>query len=176
MKVIANLCGRRINYCYATTYFDLDAFNKIYLANKKSGCWICIDECQNIKFDLLEILANRIAEIYRIMQTSGMEEDDYSGSEEKSLVKLNVFFYRELSYNIPYNKESIPKIIKNYYRHIALPQIDYEFYLNQILSNFNWENHDEITNKIIYILNYATNKMSIMKKKIFNNAIHFTNN
>ena len=165
MKVIANLCGRRINYCYATTYFDLDAFNKIYLANKKSGCWICIDECQNIKFDLLEVLANRVAEIYRIMQTSGMEEDDYSGSEEKSMVKLNVFFYRELSYNIPYKKDSIPKIIKNYYRHIALPQIDYEFYLNQVLSNFNWENHEEITNKIIYILNYATNKMSIMKKK-----------
>ena len=43
LKVIANLCGRRINYFYATTYFDLEAFNKIYLANKKSGCWLCID-------------------------------------------------------------------------------------------------------------------------------------
>ena len=165
LKVIANLCGKRINYFYATTYFDLDAFNKIYLANKKSGCWLCIDECQNIKYDLLEILANRVAEIYRIMQTSGMEEDDYTGNEEKSMVKLNVFFYRELSYYIPYDKESIPKIIKNYYRHIALPKIDYEFYLNQVLANFNWENHEEMTNKILYILHYASNKMTIMKKK-----------
>ena len=165
LKVIANLCGRRINYFYATTYFDLEAFNKIYLANKKSGCWLCIDECQNMKYDLLEILANRVAEIYRIMQTSGIEEDDFSGSEEKSIIKLHVFFYRELSCHIPYNKDSVPKIIKNYYRHIALPKMDYEFYLNQILTNFNWDNHDEITNKILYILNYASNKMSIMKKQ-----------
>ena len=165
LKVIANLCGRRINYFYATTYFDLEAFNKIYLANKKSGCWLCIDECQNMKYDLLEILANRVAEIYRIMQTSGIEEDDFSGSEEKSIIKLHVFFYRELSCHIPYNKDSVPKIIKNYYRHIALPKMDYEFYLNQILTNFNWDNHDEITNKILYVLNYASNKMSIMKKQ-----------
>ena len=165
LKVIANLCGKRINYFYATTYFDLEAFNKIYLANKKSGCWLCIDECQNIRYDLLEILANRVAEIYRIMQTSGIEEDDFSGSEEKSIVKLHVFFYRELSCTTPYNKDSVPKIIKNYYRHIALPKIDYEFYLNQVLVNFNWDNHDEITNKILYILNYAANKMSVMKKQ-----------
>ena len=164
LKIIANLCGKRINYFYATTYFNLSGFNKIYLANKKSGCWICIDECQNIKYDLLEILANRVAEIYRIMQTSGMDEDDYTGNEEKSMVKLNIFFYRELSYYVPYKKESVPKIIKNYYRHIALPKLDYEFYLNQVLANFNWENHDEMTNKILYILNYVTNKMSLMKK------------
>ena len=90
-KVLANLCGKRINYCYATSYFDLEAFNRIYLANKKSDCWLCIDECQNIKFELIEILANRIAEIYRIMQTSGVEEDDFIGNEEKSMVKINIF-------------------------------------------------------------------------------------
>ena len=164
LKVLANLCGRRINYFYATTYFDLNAFNRIYLANKKSGSWLCIDEYQNIRFDLLEILANRVAEIYRIMQTSGMEEDDLIGGEEKSMVKLNIFFYRELSYYVPFKKESIPTIIKNYYRHIALPRIDYEFYLNQILTNFNWENHEEISSKIMFLLNYVTNKMSFMKK------------
>ena len=165
LKVIASLCGKRINYFYATSYFDLEAFSKIYLANKKSGCWLCIDECQNIKYDLLEILANRVAEIYRIMQTSGIDEEDFSGSEEKSMVKLHIFFYRELSCCFPYKKESVPKIIKNYYRHIAIPKIDYEFYLNQVLTNFGWENHDEITNKILYILNYAANKMNIMKKQ-----------
>ena len=164
LKVLANLCGRRINYFYATTYFDLNAFNRIYLANKKSGSWLCIDEYQNIRYDLLEILANRVAEIYRIMQTSGMEEDDLIGGEEKSMVKLNIFFYRELSYYVPFKKESIPTIIKNYYRHIALPRIDYEFYLNQILTNFNWENHEEISSKIMFLLNYVTNKMSFMKK------------
>jgi len=165
LKVIANLCGRRINYFYATSYFDLNAFNKLYSVNKKTGCWLCIDECQNIKYDLLEILANRVAEIYRIMQTSGIEEDDFSGSEEKSIIKLHVFFYRELSCHFPYNKNEVPKIIKNYYRHIAIPKIDYEFYLNQVLTNFNWENHDEITNKILYILNYVSNKMTVMKKQ-----------
>ena len=164
-KVLANLCGKRINYCYATSYFDLEAFNRIYLANKKSDCWLCIDECQNIKFELIEILANRIAEIYRIMQTSGVEEDDFIGNEEKSMVKINIFFYRELSYYIPYDKDSIPKVIKNYYRHIALPKIDYEFYLNEILNNYGFENHEEIMNKIIYILNYISSKMSIMKKQ-----------
>ena len=87
------------------------------------------------------------------------------------MVKLNIFFYRELSYYVPFKKESIPTIIKNYYRHIALPRIDYEYYLNQILTNFNWENHDEISCKILYLLNYVSNKMSFMKKNYL--VMHF---
>ena len=78
LKILANLCGKRINYYYATSYFSLESFNKIYLANRKTGCWLCIDQCQNINFDLIEILATRIADIYRIMQSTGTEEEDFS--------------------------------------------------------------------------------------------------
>ena len=165
LKVLANICGKRINYFYATSYFSLESFNKIYFANKKTGCWLCIDECQNIKFDLIEILATRIADIYRIMQTSGTEEEDFSGGEEKSIVKMNIFFYRELSYYAPFKSDSIPKIIKNYYRQIALPKLNYSYYLNQILINFGFDLHEEITNKILYVMNYVTFKMNIMKNK-----------
>jgi hypothetical protein len=165
LKVLANICGKRINYFYATSYFSLESFNKIYYANRKTGCWLCIDECQNIKFDLIEILANRIADIYRIMQSSGMDEEDFGGSEEKSTVKMNIFFYRELSYYEPFKSDSIPKIIKNYYRQIALPKINYSLYFDQILSNFGFPSHEEITNKILYILNYVCCKMNVMKNQ-----------
>ena len=165
LKVLANLCGKRINYFYATSYFSLESFNTIYNANKKSGCWLCIDECQNINYDLIEILATRIADIYRIMQTTGTDEEDFSGGEEKSLIKMNIFFYRELSYYAPFKSDSIPKIIKNYYRQIALPKINYSYYLNQILINFGFALHEEITNKILYVMNYVTCKMKVMKNK-----------
>ena len=165
LKVLANICGKRINYFYATSYFSLESFNKIYYANRKTGCWLCIDESQNIKFDLIEILANRIADIYRIMQSSGMDEEDFGGSEEKSTVKMNIFFYRELSYYEPFKSDSIPKIIKNYYRQIALPKINYSLYFDQILSNFGFPSHEEITNKILYILNYVCSKMNVMKNQ-----------
>ena len=165
LKVLGNLCGKRINYFYATSYFSLESFNKIYYANRKSGCWLCIDECQNINFDLIEILATRIADIYRIMQSSGTDEEDFGGGEEKSTVKMHIFFYRELSYYVPFKSESIPKIIKNYYRQIALPKMNYSYYLNQTLSNFGFENYEDITNKILYVLNYVSCKMSVMKNQ-----------
>ena len=163
LKILANLCGKRINYYYATSYFSLESFNKIYLANRKTGCWLCIDQCQNINFDLIEILATRIADIYRIMQSTGTEEEDFSGGEEKSTIKINIFFYRELSFYAPFKSDSIPKIIKNYYRQIALPKLNYSYYLNQILNNFGFENHEEITNKILYVMNYVSCKMDVMK-------------
>ena len=165
IRTLANICGKRINYFYATSYFSLESFNKIYYANKKTGCWLCIDECQNINFDLIEILATRIADIYRIMQSSGVDEEDFSGGEEKSTLKMNIFFYRELSYYSPFKSDSIPKIIKNYYRQIALPKMNYNYYLNQILNNFSFENHEEITNKILYIMNYVSCKMKVMKSQ-----------
>ena len=165
LKVLANICGKRINYFYATSYFSLESFNKVYHANRKTGCWLCIDECQNINFDLIEVLATRIADIYRIMQSNGTEEDDFVGGEEKSSIKMSIFFYRELSYYSPFKSDSIPKIIKNYYRQIALPKLNYSYYLNQILTNFGFDNYEEITNKILYVLNYATCKINAMKNK-----------
>ena len=165
LKVFANLCGKRINYCFTTSYFSLESFNKIYNANRKTGCWICIDECQNINFDLIEILANRVADIYRIMQSNGTEEEEFTPGEEKSTIKMSIFFYRELSYYAPFKSESIPKVIKNYYRNIALPNMNYSFYLNEILNNFGFESHEEITHKILYIMNYVVSKMKVMKQQ-----------
>ena len=86
----------------------MESFKKIYLANRKTGCWLCIDQCQNINFDLIEILATRIADIYRIMQSTGTEEEDFSGGEEKSTIKINIFLYRELSFYAPFKSDSIP--------------------------------------------------------------------
>ena len=165
LKVLANLCGKRINYCFTTSYFSLESFNKIYNANKKTGCWLCIDECQNINFDLIEILANRVADIYRIMQSNGTEEEEFTPGEEKSTIKMSIFFYRELSYYAPFKSDSIPKVIKNYFRNIALPNMNYSFYLNEILNNFGFENHEEITHKILYVMNYVVSKMNVMKQK-----------
>ena len=68
LEVFSKLCGKRINYVNATSNFDIISLNKMLYANIKYGSWICIDESQNIKYELLEILSGRIMEIYRIIR------------------------------------------------------------------------------------------------------------
>ena len=63
LEIFSKLCGKRINYINATTNYDINSFNKILYGNIKYGSWICIDESQNIKYELLEILSGKIMEV-----------------------------------------------------------------------------------------------------------------
>ena len=77
LEIFTKLCGKRINYINSTLNYDITSFNKVLYGNIKYGTWICIDQSQNIKFELLEILAGKIMEIYRIVRGE-IEGEDFA--------------------------------------------------------------------------------------------------
>ena len=163
LKIFGNLCGKNINYINTTKNFSFTSFSNFFYGNIKQGCWLCIDETQNIKYEILETLALRIAEYYRILQSGGEFELENGDKVVANVTQFSIFFYRTLPYNSPLDDNSIPKVVKNYYRHISLPKFDYNYYLEQSLINLSVEKSKERANKIFYILKYLTCKASPFK-------------
>ena len=163
LKIFANLCGKKINYINTTKNFSLASFSNFFYGNIKQGCWLCIDETQNIKYEILETLALRIAEFYRILQAGGEFELENGDKVQANVNQFSIFFYRELPYISPFKENSIPKVIKNYYRHISMPKFDYYYFLNQSLINLSIDKNEERTNKIFYVLKYLQCKISTFK-------------
>ena len=166
IRNFSNLCGKRINYISSNENYSVQAFNNVLLGNLKNGCWICIDRTENMKFELLEVLAVRILEVYRIFRECG-EDDIYAENGEKYQMKvkqMNIFIYRYLPSVNVFNKNDIPANIKNYFRQIAIPFFDMKFYIYNMLNNLAIENCKEMTNKIYYTINYANSIISFTKK------------
>jgi hypothetical protein len=112
----------------------------------------------------METLALRIAEYYRILQSGGEFELENGEKVTANVNQFNIFFYRQLPYIAPFDENSIPKVIKNYYRHIAMPKFDYFFFLNQSLINLSIDKNEERSNKVFYILKYLQCKVSTFKR------------
>ena len=163
LKIFGNLCGKKINYINTTKNFSFTSFSNFFYGNIKQGCWLCIDETQNIKYEILETLALRIAEYYRILQAGGEFELENGDKVVANATQFSIFFYRTLPFDTPFNNDSIPKVVKNYYRHISLPKFDYVYYLEQSLINLSVEKSEERANKIFYILRYLQCKASPFK-------------
>ena len=163
LKIFGNLCGKKINYINTTKNFSFTSFSNFFYGNIKQGCWLCIDETQNIKYEILEILALRIAEYYRILQAGGEFELENGDKVVANATQFSIFFYRTLPFDKPFYEKDIPKVIKNYYRHISLPKFDYVYYLDQSFINLSVERSDERANKIFYILRYLQCKASPFK-------------
>ena len=163
LKIFANLCGKKINYINTTKNFSFTSFSNFFYGNIKQGCWLCIDETQNIKYEIMENLALRIAEFYRILQSGGEFELENGDKVQANVNQFSIFFYRELPYISPFEENSIPKVLKNYYRHISMPKFDYYYFLNQSLINLSIDKNEERANKIFYILNYLQCKVSTFK-------------
>ena len=113
LKTFANLCGKRINYVNTTENFTIQGFNNILYGNLKTGSWICLNNSENMKFDLLEILGNRILEVYRMLiKATSRQEEYFIENGEKFPVKvkqLNIFLYRNLSYQDKFNADDYSK-------------------------------------------------------------------
>ena len=167
LELFAKLCGKRINYINATSNYDVTSFNKVLFGNIRYGTWICIDKSQNIKYELLEVLAGRIMEIYRVIRGE-IEEEEFGEIIDKTqnaFKHTNVFIYRDLSFSKPFDINEIPKIIKSYYRQVGIPKINMVMYLKETLNNLNIENASELTNKILYIIKNASLTLSAFKNK-----------
>ena len=163
LKIFGNLCGKKVNYINTTKNFSFTSFSNFFYGNIKQGCWLCIDETQNIKYEIMETLALRIAEFYRILQAGGEFELENGEKVQANVSQFSIFFFRELPYVSPFDDNSIPKVLKNYYRHIAMPKFDYYYFLNQSLINLSIDRNDERTNKIFYIFNYLQCKIATFK-------------
>ena len=168
LRTFANLCGKRIQYINTTENFNLQGFNNTLYGNLKTGCWICLNNTDNMKFELLEILGNRILEVYRILIHASSGQDEYfieNGDKFPVKVKqTNIFLYRNLSYETKFNSEEIPKNIKNYFRQIAVPSLDARFFLLNALRSFDFNDCESMTNKIMYIISFANKKIKGTKK------------
>ena len=168
LKTFANLCGKRINYINTTENFSVQGFNNILYGNLKTGSWICLNNTENMKFDLFEILGNRILEVYRILIHASSGQDEYfTENGEKFPVKVkqtNIFLYRNLSFERKFNVEDIPKNIKNYFRQIGVPCLDYRYYLLNALKSFDLEKPEQLCNKIIYSISWANKKSEGIRK------------
>ena len=167
LEIFSKLCGKRINYINSTHNYDINSFNKILFGNIKYGSWICIDQSENIKYEIFEVLAGRIMEVYRIIRGE-IEDEELSEIGDKlqnqnAIKNTNIFIYRDLSFYKPFNSDEIPKIIKNYYRQVALPKINIRLYLQETFINLNIDNGQEISNKILYIIRYASSTLSVLK-------------
>ena len=163
LKIFANLCGKKINYINTSKNFSFASFSNFFYGNIKQGCWLCIDETQNIKYEIMETLALRIAEFYRILQSGGEFELENGEKVQANVSQFSIFFYRELPYLEPFAESSLPKVLTNYYRHISMPKFDYFYFLNQSLINLSIDKNEERANKIYYILKYLQCKVSSFK-------------
>ena len=163
LKIFGNLCGKKINYINTTKNFSFNSFSNFFYGNIKQGCWLCIDETENIKFEILETLALRIAEYYRILQSGGEFELENGDKVVANVTQFSIFFYRSLPFNSPFEESSIPKVVKNYYRHISLPKFDYVYYFEQSFVNLSVDKSEERANKMFYILRYLQCKVSPFK-------------
>ena len=163
LKIFGNLCGKKINYINTTKNFSFNSFSNFFYGNIKQGCWLCIDETENIKYEILEILALRIAEYYRILQSGGEFELENGDKVVANVTQFSIFFYRTLPFDTPFEESSIPKVVKNYYRHISLPKFDYVYYLEQSFINLSVDKSEERANKMFYILRYLQCKASPFK-------------
>ena len=163
LKIFANLCGKKINYINTSKNFSFTSFSNFFYGNIKQGCWLCIDETQNIKYEIMETLALRIAEFYRILQSGGEFELENGDKVQANVSQFSIFFYRELPYLEPFSESSLPKVLTNYYRHISMPKFDYFYFLNQSLINLSIDKNEERANKIFYVLKYLQCKVSSFK-------------
>ena len=163
LKIFANLCGKKINYINTSKNFSFASFSNFFYGNIKQGCWLCIDETQNIKYEIMETLALRIAEFYRILQSGGEFELENGEKVQANVSQFSIFFYRELPYLEPFAESNLPKVLTNYYRHISMPKFDYFYFLIQSLINLSIDKNEERANKIYYILKYLQCKVSSFK-------------
>ena len=167
LKIFAGLLGKRINYINTAETYTLKGFNHTLFGNLKTGCWLALENTENLKFEDLEILANRIIDVYRIIHSSG-EEDIYNENGEKyacKLKQLNLFLIRNIRLGECFNNENIPNVVKNYFRQVGLPVIDSKIFLENALNNLSIENYKEISNKIIFCINFINSKIKATNKK-----------
>ena len=163
---ISLLFGKNIQYLSGNSELKINTVNNYIYANLKLGNWLVIDSIENIKFENLEIIAERISQIYQIVKQSEDEFLILDGFEKKITITNKSFNIFLLSSMLIKPMNIYPKIIKNgYYRSIGFSNFNIEFYTLMSMVNLNFENFEEISKKIIFIIKLINAKCANIKEK-----------
>jgi hypothetical protein len=81
---ISLLFGKNIQYLSGNSELKINTVNNYINANLKLGNWLVIDNIENIEFENLEIIAERISQIYQIVKQNEDEFLILDGFEKKN--------------------------------------------------------------------------------------------
>ena len=98
--------------------------------------------------------------------TSGQEEYFIENGEKfpVKIKQLNIFIYRNLSYQEKFNADTIPNNIRSYFKHIGVPCMDSKYYLLNALRSFDFEKPEIMANKIMYTISVANKKIEATRR------------
>ena len=168
MKTFASLCGKRILYINTSQEYNEKSFNSALLGSLKEGKWLCLDRTENINKDLLEVISTRIMEVYRVIRENEEDELFVDGNDKYpvNFKQLNIFMIRNLPFKAQYTpNEHVPLVLKNHYRQIAFPLIDFKHYLTLSLMNYAFKDAEKYANKIIYVITLMNQRITATHKR-----------
>ena len=167
LSIVSNILGRHIYYFTANSQFSVGGLNNLLYGNMNSGQLICINNIEIIEFDFLKAIVNRISEVMRLLHCKQEEGNFIDMDGEKYVInnkKFNIF----LTYNIDnanFNKDMvIPYSLKNNFRTIGINIIDLNYYLKLVIDTYAISKNDEISQKILFILQSLEWKSHLINK------------
>ena len=115
IKILTHILGRDTLYFSSNEEFNITGLNNLMFSNMKRWFFVCIENIEIIKTNLLQILIDRIIEISLLIKSKGEEGIFTDRDGEKYLINtknFNIF--------MKYNIDNFHLKNKNYLIHILL--------------------------------------------------------
>ena len=169
LSIISNILGRKINYFTANDNLSISGINDLIYGYIRSGQFICVTNTEKINFNIYQCLADRINEIFQLLKSRQDEGYFIDRDGEKYLVngkKFNIFLTYDIENpQIYYKSFEIPYCVKYGFRCIGINYIEYKEYLNLSLNCYGIQNTEEISSKILFILDILIDKCKLLNRK-----------
>ena len=169
LNIISNILGRKINYFTANENLSISGINNLIYGYIRSGQFICVTNTEKINFNIYQCLADRINEVFQLLKSRQDEGYFIDRDGEKYLVngkRFNIFLtYDVENPQIYYKSFEIPYCVKYGFRCIGINYIEYKEYLKLALNCYGIQNSEEITNKILFILDVLIDKCKLLNRK-----------
>ena len=176
LSIISNILGKYINFFECNEKLEITGINNLFYGYMRNGNWICLENVNVVENNILNLISDRIMEVYRNIKAS-IEEGIYIENQNERYSINEKHFNIFLSYNVDFigrkNIDSIPINIKDYFRIIGMNNIKIEIYLKLVLKNYAIDNPDEIGSKIIFIIKNLTSKSECFNQKGLREKIEF---
>ena len=176
IEIVSNILGRRINYIAINENFDIKGINNLIYGNMRVGQYIAFTNTECVDLNIFKCLADRIIEISHLLKSRQEEGLFIDRDSEKYLInakRFNMFMCYDIDNIQLYNKNFyIPENIKYSFRCIGMNYINENEYLKIALSAYGIQKSEEITNKIIFILDLLMGKNKYLNKNNLKRIIY----
>ena len=176
LEIISNILGRRINYITINENLDMRGINNYVYGNMRFGQYICITNTESVDLNIFKFLADRIKEISQLLKSKQEEGFFVDRDSEKYIVnakRFNMFMCYDIDNIQIYNKRFyIPERIKYNFRCIGMNYINEKEYLQISIKAYGIQQSEEITNKIIFILDVLMGRVKYLNKKNLKRIIY----